>query len=115
MGRAAVELDDEALGSPEAVDLVPLGAGFEPDVRLRARQVVLVDEGDEGVLEHVLGYSQVAFRERGSDGARARSPWIAGEEVAEGEGVPEAVDLGLVDEAGDLALRSFGRQVEDGP
>ena len=47
----AVHLDDLSLRQPEAVDLVPPPARFDPGVEAGARQQVSVEEGQEPFLE----------------------------------------------------------------
>jgi hypothetical protein len=53
VGRPSVELDDQPLRAPEAVDLEPAVGDGEPGVDLGAGEAVLVDESEESGLEVV--------------------------------------------------------------
>ena len=73
MALPTVELDDLPNGGPEAVDLEAPPSGFEPDIELRPRQLVAVEEGEEAVLELADG-SPGRFGAAGERGAIARMP-----------------------------------------
>ena len=90
----AVELDDDALLAPQAVDLDAL----DENVDLRPGQATGIEEGEEAVFELAPGdrLADPAFFEDGPDRGCAPLPAVAVDEVIERERVGEAEELGLV-------------------
>jgi hypothetical protein len=67
---AAIQLDRQAAGAPDALDFVPVAAREDPGVRLRPLEDVCIEERDEGL-------PQLASRERracGEDRLDGRHP-----------------------------------------
>ena len=89
---AAVEFDDEVLGSVDGVDFVA-GNGL---VSLGEWEVVALEEAGEVVFE--VGAGGALFGRE----ARCAAAWISGEEVASSSGGDEPLDLGLVESPGEL-------------
>jgi len=68
-----VELDDQALGAPQAVALESAADDFHACVDLRAGEGGSVDQGKEALLELAPG-GVLAEAAGGQDGAEARGP-----------------------------------------
>lgn len=117
VGGEAVELDDDALGRPEAVDLVVFLAEVDRGVEARAREVEVVQEGEEDVLEGTAGAAAgvgglAGQRYSGRPGSAVT--WVAIEEGGHGEVVVQPMEFDVAD--GDLdGVDVGGRgEVEDG-
>ena len=111
----AVELDDEFVLSPDAVELEPPGVQLERLVALGAGQAGLIKEDEEALLERFAGDASWARVDNGPQVAAPPSGGIPLEEGIEGERVGEALGLGLFDRALELVAVEDGRQVEQGP
>ena len=92
MELAAVEFDDELVGSVDGVDFV---AGYVL-IELGEREVVAFEEADEVVFE--VGAGGAPFRREAS----CASAWVPGEEGGQLGGGDEPEDLGLVEGSGEL-------------
>jgi hypothetical protein len=79
VGFPGVELDDQALGGPEAVDLVAVSLDFEPGIEVGAGQAMDIEEGEELLLEAFFDLARGFFepRESGADGAVAAVAWVS--------------------------------------
>ncbi len=111
MAGVAVELDDDALLAPQAVDLDAL----DENVDLRPWQATSIEEGEEAVLELATGDSRAdpPFFEEGPDRGCAPLPAVAVDEVIEGERVGEAEELGLVHRALGLPTSGDGGEIKE--
>jgi hypothetical protein len=91
VGGEAVELDDEVLVGPEAVDLFAV----DSCVDVRPGESVDVEEGEEAQFELVLGdvAADVTALEESLDGGGPRAARVPRDEVGEGGGASEAADL----------------------
>lgn len=114
MGRSTVELDDQALRAPQAVDLDPAATHSQRDVELRPLELRGVQECQEAVLQ--LAASDPADQagcEQGSERRRSGATRMAFEKVQQRQPVPEAAHLGLVDRALETVGVEHQSQVEE--
>jgi len=112
MERAAVELNGQAVLAPQAVDLEAL----DPLVCPRRRKAAFVDEFEKAHLQRAASDGDTGFpgREQGADGACAWAPWIADQEVPEGEAVRQPLRLRFVHCPFQLTRAEHGSHVEQG-
>ena len=111
MHRAAVELDDEALVLPRAVDL----HGFDADVR--------VWDGNSGIDEEVLeallqfasdaGQACLYFFDDGSEERDSRFARVPLDELAYPDRIPQPELLGLPERAAELSALNDSTEVEE--
>jgi hypothetical protein len=99
---AAIELDEEALLRPGAVDLDAL----DEDVGLGCREARVDEKGEEELLELATGDGQASlcFFNYGSNDWDAGLSGVALDEVAEPEAVGEPELLGLPHRAAELGV-----------
>src|SRR4051794_39833682 len=112
VGMPAVELDDEAVLRPDEVRLIPI----DDVVGHGARQVVVVEEGEEGPFEGALGDTGgllCVIEDRG-DGGGPPAPGVARDEGTEGEWPGELAVLRLVEGGFDVRAREYRGEVERG-
>lgn len=110
VGRVSVRLAVEGRAQADAVELVARVGAAEADARAAQRRVGVGDVGVEGGVEVAVGAEEVV----GADFAGVRRRRAAGQEVAKGDALFEAVGVrgrqgvGAVDldAAGDLILHA---------
>ncbi|MEJ7717253.1 MAG: hypothetical protein WKF31_04540 [Thermoleophilaceae bacterium] len=103
----AVELDDEALGPPEAVALDQATGDLDVGVDRRPRQSGTVRYGEEALLELAPGgvLADAAGRDDRAESGGAAAAGMAGEKRLERDHVAEPTDLGLLERALELPAR----------
>jgi len=117
MARPAIELDDLALGAPEAVDPVAPPSHIKPGVERRSGQPVVIQKAEKPLLERTLDPAG-RFLEPGkgeANGTTSAPPWIATEQVREREAVIQPPVFHLPQRALDDLGRLHSREVEDSP
>ena len=108
---AAVELDDDALLRPDAVDL----DAFDADVRVRARKTCIEEEGLEALLELASHDAQAAlcFFNDGFEDGDSRLAGVAPYQRTDTERVGEPELLGLPHRAAHLVTLNDSTEVEE--
>jgi len=113
----AVELDDQALRTPDAVTLDQAAGDLHGGIDLRPREADALEEREEALLKVAAG-GVLAGASGGDDTAerrRAAAAGVAGEEPFERDEVAEPPDLGLLKRPLELAAREDRREVEESP
>jgi hypothetical protein len=110
---AAVELDDEAVRGPRAVDFQLVDA----DVRLGHRKTGIDEEGLEALFELASDDPEALLHlfKEGSDVGDAGLARIALDEIAQPEAIGEPKLLGLPESAPELVALKDGTEVEKRP
>lgn len=117
VGGEAVELDDDTLDGPEAVDFVALVAQVDLEVEAWTGQAMVVEERQEDVLEGTAGSpARVGglFGEGGANGGSSAVAWVALEEGWDREPMAQLAEFEVAE--GDLNGVDIGGrgEVEDG-
>ena len=117
VGGESVELGDEPVVGPEAVDLLRVRMEVDRGVDPRAREAVCVEEGEEAELELVFRdvATDVAASQEGAEGGGPLARRVARDQGIEGGGTAEAADLRLRRRPFEVVGADDRGEVEEGP
>jgi len=116
MGGSAVELHDQSTRAPHTVALHSLPPHLDPDIDLRTRQAVGIEEGKEANLEAASGdcRSSGAGSEDLPQRRGAGTPLVPGENLVQGQLIGQLDGFGSLYRALELVGSDHGAEIEQG-